>query len=110
MKTSKDFPKYSKCPKCGEISRKHSIKRSEKISLFGKKIEVVNPRYYCVNCKKYFTKYQDRDGRYSRSVYRAVKRWYDLSKTYEENSEMFESCFGVKVPVSTLCDWMKEHE
>lgn len=106
--------KTAPCPRCGEVSKRHSIgqRRLREVGISGPTIlEVTYSKHYCVSCRKHFSLPMDHlaqpSGRFTNRVRRtAVDMVVKQSMTLEKATQEMRQKYHVHVPPTTLHDWV----
>lgn len=105
------------CPKCGSVSKRHSI-NSRIVQHLGVdcpcRLKIVYSKHYCKSCNKYFSNNSGSyipygRSRYSSSVHsKAVELYNNMSLTAA--SDLLKEYYHVKVPPTTIYDWWKSSQ
>jgi transposase len=106
--------KTSPCPKCGEMSKRHSIgrRRLREVGISGPTVlEVTYSKHYCEKCRKHFSLPMDHlaqpSGRFTNRVRRtAVDLVIKQALTLEKATQRMRQKYYVHVPPTTLHDWV----
>ncbi len=106
--------KTAPCPKCGTVSKRHSVgrRRLREVGISAPTVlEVTYSKHYCVNCRKHFSLPMDHlaqpSGRFTNRVRRtAVDLVVKQSMTLERATQRMRQKYHVHVPPTTLHDWV----
>lgn len=106
--------KTARCPHCRETSFKPQSNGSRVIIDIDGPFRLLFRKFKCFKCDRYFSdvgdipyKYQ---GRYSKALYRLAITLHDRGNgdTLEDTSRKIQRQFGVRIPPTTLHDWVTE--
>ena len=110
--------KTAECPKCGCISKRHSLGNRylhELGSSMGKPVmvEVTYSKHYCLHCRKHFSLTMDYLApprcQYTNRVRKvAIELVRNQSFTYEQASIRMKNKNLVDVPITTIFDWVSQ--
>ncbi len=108
--------KKAHCPRCGELSKRHSTchRRLREIGITGPTVvEVTYSKHYCGRCRKHFTIGMDHlapaSGRFTHRVRRvAVEMVARQGMTLSGASWRMRQRYFVNVPPTTIHDWVVE--
>ena len=106
--------KVSQCPRCGGVSKRHSIgrRRLREVGISGPTIlEVTYSKHYCETCRKHFSLPMDHlalpSGRFTNRVRRtAIDLVIKQALTLEKATQRMRQKYYVHVPPTTLHDWV----
>jgi len=106
--------KTAPCPRCNTISKRHSVghRRLREVGLsYPTTLEVTYSKHYCVNCRKHFSLPMDHlarpSGRFTNRVRRtSISLVTKQEITFEKATQTMWSKYHVRIPPTTLHDWV----
>lgn len=106
--------KFAPCPQCEGVAKRHSegFRRPWEIGVDGPtRLLITFSKHYCENCRKHFSQCIDHivmpGCRYTNRARRtAVDLVVRLGLTFEQAHYRMRRKYYVKVPVTTLHDWV----
>lgn len=94
---------------CGTVCKRHSKTVQNKISIKGR-IPITVEKFYCPECRKYFTEPNLLYPFNSRYCYDIINMAKEMYGTDEEISKELSRRSKCKVPPTTIWDWRHVHD
>lgn len=99
------------CPKCGTMSKKHSV-GIRKVKCLGIIKEIKHSKHYCPTCRKIFSVGYDGAQRcrlYSDKLINKCVQLVKEGNSFTNTSKIINSKYRTHVPISTIHGWVIEH-
>lgn len=109
--------KFDNCPRCGQLSKRHSVGRRKlrEIGIRGPTVLLVTySKHYCEHCRKHFSKdlsyLAPPSGRFTHRVRKTAVELYKRGKnmTFEKVSIAMRARYYVYCPPTSIHEWWVE--